>query len=303
MDPIDKKIEKKSDDIEKILNEWGFGPCSLGAGDIKKSDIKRWFHNFEPGEFEDAFLILSNIQYHGNHKLRIYIEGLSKELRKIFKDDLPSVKFFPLGQSASSSGAIFLYDFRKELALPETAFPYCSVKDVDLSGVKAIVFFDDIIGSGNQALKFAEEHLEEIEIDKYYVALLAFEKGFNEVKEKACFEKVIVFSKLSEEYRAFSPESQVFPEHETRQRLQRMCKKYGEDLFPKHPLGYDDSQALIVFPHNTPNNTLPIIWASDKSGRDVVMLLPGKELSLLSGLMEPLWALKSKDTPRSVILL
>lgn len=41
-----------------------------------------------------------------------------------------------------------------------------------------------------------------------------------------------------------------------------ICQKYGEKLYPKHPLGYDDSQLLIAFEYNTPNNTLPIIWSS-----------------------------------------
>jgi len=34
-------------------------------------------------------------------------------------------------------------------------------------------------------------------------------------------------------------------------------------------LGYDDSQSLIVFPHNTPNNTLPIIWAGNKNEKEI----------------------------------
>jgi len=66
---------------------------------------------------------------------------------------------------------------------------------------------------------------------------------------------------LSEEYKCFSPYSQIFPDRDKRERIKEMCEKHGQRLYPKYPLGYDDSQALIVFSHSTPNNTLPIIWA------------------------------------------
>jgi len=40
-----------------------------------------------------------------------------------------------------------------------------------------------------------------------------------------------------------------------------MCRQYGEKLVGgPHSLGFDDSQLLIGFHHNTPDNTLPIIW-------------------------------------------
>lgn len=125
-------------------------------------------------------------------------------------------------------------------------------------------FFDDIIGSGHQAVKFAEKKLQDIKIDKYYVSFLAFEEGYRKVNEKRCFKQVIVHTIISDELRAFSTNSQVFRDKDTRERIKILCAKYGEKLY-EHPLGYDNSQALIVFPHNTPNNTLPIIWASDKN--------------------------------------
>ena len=54
--------------------------------------------------------------------------------------------------------------------------------------------------------------------------------------------------------------------------IREFCYSYGEKLFSTynrdnhleetHPLGYNNSQALIVFAYNPPNNTLPIIWSS-----------------------------------------
>ena len=90
------------------------------------------------------------------------------------------------------------------------------------------------------------------------------------MRDTGLFKDVIVAKELTEEYKAFSPKSEVFANKEERERLKLMCLKYGEKLYPnakygEHPLGYDDSQALIIFDHNVPNNTLPIIWASPRN--------------------------------------
>jgi hypothetical protein len=264
---INEKMQQKNAAIEQILDKWGFRPSSISFGkrEEKKADIEKWLRCFEPSELGDALLILENIQYHDANMVSAYIERLSKEIKKIFGDDLTKVKFFPLGESPSSSGGNFLYMYRKELGLSEASFPYTPIDETDFSDTIALVFFDDMIGSGNQALTFAKQHLQNITIDKYYVSLLAFKEGYEKVKQSKYFKNVIVHEMLSDEYRAFSPNSQLFPDIETRKRIKILCEKYGRLLFPKHPLGYDNSQALIVFFHNTPNNTLPIIWASDRN--------------------------------------
>jgi len=155
--------------------------------------------------------------------------------------------------------------YRKELGLSEASFPYTPINETDFSDTIALVFIDDMIGSGHQAMTFAREHLQNIKIDKYYVALLAFREGYEKLKQSKYFKNVIVHGLLSDENRAFSPNSRIFPDIETRERIKILCEKYGGLIFPKHPLGFDNSQALIVFSHNTPNNTLPIIWASERN--------------------------------------
>ena len=40
-----------------------------------------------------------------------------------------------------------------------------------------------------------------------------------------------------------------------------MCWKYGKTMLgEKHALGFEDSQLLLGFHHNIPDNTLPIMW-------------------------------------------
>ncbi|MCK5283763.1 MAG: hypothetical protein KAK00_10260 [Nanoarchaeota archaeon] len=264
---VDEIIQEKNVEIEQILNIWGLRPSGISYGkrEEKKRDIEMWLRRFSPSEIDDAFLILKKIQYHDSDRIGTYIKGLSNELKNIFNNDFSDILFYPLGESPASSGGNFLYSYRKELGLPESAFPNIPLNKINLSGVKAIVFFDDIIGSGNQAVTFSKKHLHDIQIDKYYIALLAFEKGYKRLDEEKCFKQVIVHEIISEELRAFSNNSLIFPDEDIRERIKKLCEKYGKILYPKNPLGYDNSQALIVFHHNTPNNTLPIIWASDRN--------------------------------------
>lgn len=42
--------------------------------------------------------------------------------------------------------------------------------------------------------------------------------------------------------------------------IREFCYKYGQQICKGRELGYSNSQALVLFAHAVPNNTLPIIW-------------------------------------------
>jgi len=263
MDPKTKIIESKKESIEKALDEWGFVK-QFPTRDFKRSQIKKWLNNFKPSEIEDAIKLLESVQYKDDHSIRDSILNLAKEIKNIFKNDLNNVKFYPLGESPSSSGGMYLYDYRKYLGLSEDNFPYSSFND-NISTTDILVFFDDMIGSGNQATNFAKNKLQNIKNDVYYISIFAYETGLKRVIDSNYFKQVLCDQILTDEEKAFNDKSFVFEDFETRERLKSLCVKYGKILYPKHPLGYDDSQSLLVFPHNTPNNTLPIYWASENN--------------------------------------
>ena len=76
--------------------------------------------------------------------------------------------------------------------------------------------------------------------------------------------KVICVELLDERDRVFSPDCPVFDDDDERQRAHEICRRHGEMLCPDFPLGYDDSQALIAFEYQTPNNSLPVLWSNAK---------------------------------------
>lgn len=265
MDPKAEIIKSNKKIIDSILDEWGFTKHT-SLRDKKRGQVIAWLNNFIPSEIEDAILLLSKVQYKDSHLISEAIKKLAEEIKNIFNNKLDNVKFFPLGKSPSSSGGMYLYEFRKDLGLSEDNFPYSSFKE-NLNQSDALVFFDDIIGSGNQAIRFAKNNFQNLEIDIYYFSIFAYAEGLENVRNSNYFNynNVICEHILSDEERAFNDNSFVFKNSEIRGRLKSICEKYGRTLYPKHPLGYDDSQSLLVFPHNTPNNTLPIFWASENN--------------------------------------
>lgn len=258
MNVKERIIERYKTNIESTLDNWAFVPNSPERHD-KLSEIKRWLRNFEYSEIEDAVQIMEKIQYYDDNRIRNIIKDLAYKIQSIFGDELNDVLFFPLGQSSASSGSMYLYQYRKDLGLSENNFKQDSFEKY-LDKPLNIVFFDDIIGSGNQACRFFNRYLVNRTAKSYYFSLLGFYAGFESVSH-AGFERTVIGEVLTEEDKAFSENSGIF-QGEEKLRIKQMCEKYGVRLFGKHPLGYDNTQALIVFPHNTPNNTLPIIWAS-----------------------------------------
>lgn len=260
MGPKEKLIKLYRTNIEKVLTSWAFVPNSPERN-IKLAEIIAWIKNFKPSEIEYAIKIMENIQYYDDNRIRGIIEDLSGKIQAVFGDALRDVLFFPLGNSSASSGSMYLYQYRKELRLSEDNFKQDDFEKYLNRNVN-IVFFDDIIGSGNQATRFFNKNLKGKPAKCYYFSLLGLQEGISYIKSNAEFQAVVAGQILTDEEMAFSENSYVFTEKE-RDIIKPICEKYGSQLFKKHPLGYDNTQALIVFPHNTPNNTLPIIWASN----------------------------------------
>jgi tetratricopeptide (TPR) repeat protein len=260
MDPYTKFIKEKSKCIDDVVLSWGYAQNDIHFAD-KKNQVLKWFKNFEPKEYSSALEILEAVQYKQQHEIDLLLKKLTNEIKDVFSSELKNVLFFPLGNSSASSGSMYLYSLLKRLQLSESGFKQDDFKNYLNKNIN-IVFIDDIIGSGNQATRFYENNLKNAKARLFYISLYAFNDGIENIRENTNFDLVFSGEYLTNQLSAFGEESFVFKEKSKRERLKKFCLKYGEKLFPKHPLGYNNTQSLIVFPHNTPNNTLPIIWAS-----------------------------------------
>jgi hypothetical protein len=211
---------------------------------------------------------------------------------RLFQRELRNTVFLGVG-NPSESGTHLLYYFRQENKLPKSLFknkddifstehviraeskagPYISKKEkLENASIKNYVFLDDMCGSGDQACSYLTQTVKNIKLlnpdakISYYV-LFANSAGIDNIKINTDIDNVDCVFELDESFKCFSENSRHFKstkEYVSKLKAQDISQKYGAMLIPEIPLGYDDNQLLIGFNHNTPDNTLPIIWFDEE---------------------------------------
>ena len=246
-----------------------------------------------------ALFLLSNFMYIGSRQIRELLKALYRDLyrypivsaiRRANKDTLDSSlidtayrtellasRFFGVG-NPSESGCHLLYYFRQENGLPKDLFMHShQIFLRSGSGTRVLrdphitryVFIDDFCGSGKQGTAYSKDIVEDIKslapkaMVAYYV-LFATTDGISKVKTQTKFDDAQAIFELDPSFKCFSADSRFFRSTLAdidKSFCMQMCRAYGNTLVPTpHALGYDDSELLIGFHHNTPDNTLPIIW-------------------------------------------
>ena len=198
-----------------------------------------------------------------------------------FLNEVRGTRFLGLGNPAAS-GTHILYYFRQVNRLGLENF--VSTHELFPSGlndpsaewqypdVHRLIFIDDFCGTGTQAADIGRKYVPRLRevvegsgfhVQVWYLTLLATTNGLNYLRELNLFDRVESVSELDESYRVFGPQSQFYispPDGLTKGDAEQIARHYGNRLSPRNPLGYGNSQLLLGFHHNVPNNTIPIMW-------------------------------------------
>lgn len=205
-----------------------------------------------------------------------------------FNEQLEQTRFLGVG-NPSESGVHLLYYFRQENGLPKKYFIntheiFKQVEEQRLVDdsieiflkteltnrkIKRYVFIDDFCVSGTQAKEYSKDIVENIKkldstVEIAYLMLFGTEDGINEVKKRTRFDTVKSVFTIDRSFKCFSDHSRFYnhsgPTEIDREYFKAACMRYGQTLFPSHPLGYEDGQLLLGLFHNTPDNTVPVFW-------------------------------------------
>ena len=195
----------------------------------------------------------------------------TEQVQRVLDGEVRATRFLPLGSVAESSAHI-LYWFRQENDIAPGLFdlgtPSGKAKDGPLPP-KRIVFIDDLCGSGSQAVRYGTKGVaaarEKVGQSCECICLFLFatEVGIAKVYAAGVFDSVHAVSVLDASYRTYDVKSRLFrrpPPYISRETSRLVAEGYGMEIYPRGPLGWEDGQLLIGFRHNTPNNTLPILW-------------------------------------------
>jgi len=126
-----------------------------------------------------------------------------------------------------------------------------------------------------------------------YFVVIGFEEGIQHLEQTAqeLGLRISVAPARVERasYGCFDASSLIFDNPQVRLHARKLASEIGAQLFIDEPgwsanraqgfaLGYKGAQKLIVFAHNTPNCTLPILWKTGKyNQKPWVPLFPRKE--------------------------
>ncbi len=154
-------------------------------------------------------------------------------------------------------------------------------------GVNHYVFIDDLCGSGEQATSNTsnvQRCVTNLRVfakgtKVSYLMLFGMTKGIEVVRRSGLYDNVQAVIEFDESYKCFSDQSRYFNDgiHDKNIAM-GIAYRYGyqiwekylsllgkdeisrKDFANKHALGFKSSQLLMSMHHNTPDNTLPIIW-------------------------------------------
>ncbi len=284
----------------KVLNE------TIWEQRAGRQQVEEWLSNFGPGEERlHALWLLSQFMYFGSREMRELLRALFRDLVKYpivasirqarsntrdhvalgeaFSEELQHTRFLGMG-NPSESGCHLLYYFRQENKLPKALFIHTHEIFHRIGATGAVtlrfpdatryVYLDDFCGSGDQASQYSSTVLEDVkrlkpDTELAYYVLFATESGLQQVRHATCFDRVDAVFVLDDTYKCFGAASRCFVAVEpgiTKECAERISRSYGQTLWARHPLGYKDGQLLLGFHHNTPDNTLPIIWYDEETG-------------------------------------
>lgn len=241
------------------------------------SKFSKWFSQFKENEEKVlASFIVDELRIIREAELNQKLDSIAKKIQNfISKNNIKSSCILPLENSTGQSGAKFcnrlgkatqalglridfIFEDRNQITFEQ------ALLDFDL-----IILVDDIVGTGGQATHtFKKSFINKGATRIVYSPVVAFRQGIDNIRDRlrndpdipSGYDAVLAGEILSETAKVFSEQSQHFASVPLRGILKEFATTYGRWIYPKHPLGYGNSQALITFTDTCPNNTLPIIW-------------------------------------------
>ena len=225
--------------------------------------VEEWLLNFAADdERRLALKLLKSVRYFDLQATRQWCGALHGRLGRELGEAFYRALFITFGGPAKSGAAVARYYYA---ATGVDAKRFRSEREVGSTSCKGTyILLDDFIGSGSQITKYWERMNPASQRSEWVcAALLGYKAGIERIRSATGI-RVIVNEVLDDSDKVFSPESTIF-DHAEKATARLILESYGNRLYPGHPLGYEDGQALIAFYDSVPNNTLPVIW-SERAG-------------------------------------
>lgn len=235
--------------------------------DVSEETIKLWLGQFRRDEVPIVCRLLAAFSYYNVRRLNSALLTIHDRIINLVHVAPEEILFVQTGYPARS-GSLVAYLHRLRNGIPKDRFVTMpDLVKLCLDRETPVVFLDDFIGTGRQATE-VWQHAADLDLlcrdrSRMYIfaAAVGTESGITFVQKHTGFH-VLVAEVLPRSVSVLSRPCSLFSTEVERVAAVRVLERYGEALYPEHPLGYKGSASLVGFFYSTPNNTLPIFWAT-----------------------------------------
>jgi hypothetical protein len=280
------------------------GSTPITKRNIRPDRVRDWLRQFEEDDMvEDALMTLEKIRFVGRSEVKRLLEGFFLD-----QEGFREGALCQFGSPKDSSAVVTYYAM-------DVASQYnmrvCNIEEA-LHLEKPIVFIDDFIGRGHQSVSILENWLDsdktvdlreergnplvEQQRDLLRRRKLAFvfSAGWTDgekLLQKRCQElglDAVVHVGIHEKELPTAFNIGLFNNSGAPTRFQELCMDVGRQLMSdpddnaakadERILGYGNRANLVIFPYNTPTQTLTCIWKSGQyNGAEWVPLFPRRK--------------------------
>jgi hypothetical protein len=272
----------RDDEIRTIVDAWKV----YKGRRIAIEDVRRWLGQLGSNvEQRLMFKLLAKLRFFSEDQIRQRLATLqqmiSRDVAFRYEGKVPRLRDIIISylDSPGKSGFQYakLYGEENKIYYENIQEPARALKSARGDNtVKALVFIDDFLGTGQSAISYLlgmRDELLELEKTRAIPVFLCVVAGFQEAAnaieqelgQKNMRLSVRIAEPLNDTDKAFSNQHGIFCDADECEKAKRLSSDLGARLEPKHPLGYGSSEALVVFERSCPNNTLPIIWSSSNN--------------------------------------
>lgn len=243
-----------------------FGSYRYG---VTEAGILDWLNQFHDADKDTAARLLDAVEFISAEQLHAAFRSLLARVpgwHRNRRQRRGRFAFVAFSSSAGESGDNMLHQFRLANNLNHREFDSLFIGRSDLlrSGLgrdDTVVFLDDFVGTGNQAVAAWQNMFQELTAqigNVYLVTVGAFRDGSDRIKEKTGMQ-LLTHRPLEYRDNLFHNDCNHFSDHE-KSRILHYCRIAS----PPHPRGFGDCGLVLVLYHQCPNNSLGVLHASSQ---------------------------------------
>ncbi len=269
----------EDEEIDEVLATWG----TYQGVRITRQRVRQWLSQFGTAEDQRLmFKLLQRVAFYGEDRIRdrlarvhtMTLANVTRELgsAREHRRDIVVSYLGSVGRSAPSFARTYC---QTNSIWKDHCVPPAEVSRLldEIPRVVSVVFVDDFIGTGRTARRqfddfFGREvglqkKLLERDIRVFYVVVAATEDGIVHVRRslESGTVPITVYAgdQLGEDSKAFSGSSSIWLNAGERELAEEIARSVGDRLEARAPLGFGNTQGLVVFEGNCPNTSLPIL--------------------------------------------